>query len=180
MFVTIKYIVIGVVTVAVLAVLNRLFKKSRPLELTETSGKIRPARWIAWCAVIVGALMLFGAIYGFATEELNWRWTLFAGLMGAAIGGFMLPSLTSRHEINWDFDEISGPSKQFGPGLGLQRATLQWADIVKTGKTITDYWFIETQGGERIYWSFIYSGYGALTLALEKHCPELELPHDLK
>ena len=67
----------------------------------------------------------------------------------------------------------------FGPTLGAARTQIQWADIVRTGKTATSYWFVETSDGRRIYWSYLYKGYRAFVGYLRTRCPDLVLPRDL-
>ncbi len=63
----------------------------------------------------------------------------------------------------------------FGPTLGAARTEIAWSEIAKTGKTITGYWYVESGDGRRVYWSYLYKGYGALVLALRGHCPSLQL-----
>lgn len=95
-------------------------------------------------------------------------------LLGAAIAGFMAPSVTSIHAVHWNDRGVEGPAKMFGPTLGTARTEIEWQDIVKTGKTITGYWYVESGDGRRVYWSFMYKGYGALVLALRSHRPSLQ------
>jgi len=102
-----------------------------------------------------------------------------AATFGAAIAGFMAPSVTSVHSVDWDENGIRGPSKTFGLTLGAAHTEISWSEVVASGKTTTGYWFINTDDGRRIYWSYLYKGYGSLTQALERHCPSVTLPEDM-
>ncbi len=99
--------------------------------------------------------------------------------MGLAIAGFMAPSLTNLHNVQWTTLGVNGPARMFGPTLGLSRTEIAWRDIVTAGKTITGYWFVQAADGRRIYWSYLYKGYGAFVSAIKAHCPTLSLPADL-
>jgi hypothetical protein len=102
--------------------------------------------------------------------------TAAAALFGLAIAGFMSPSVTSIHAVHWSERGIEGPAKLFGPTLGIARAQIAWSDIAKSGKTITGYWYVESTDGRRVYWSYLYKGYGALMSVLQARHPELQFP----
>jgi len=102
-----------------------------------------------------------------------------AALIGLAIAGFMAPSVTSIHSVHWNEVGIEGPSATFGPTLGSKRTMISWAQIERTGKTVTGYWFVETADNRRIYWSYLYAGNSLLTEAIRRHRPSLNLPNDM-
>jgi hypothetical protein len=108
-----------------------------------------------------------------------WPIGLVVFLVGAAISGFMAPSLTKLHIITWSSDGVEGPSRTFGPTLGLAKTTILWGDIRQTGKTATSYWYIESKDGRRIYWSYLYKGYHVFVRELRMRCPTLTLPNDV-
>jgi hypothetical protein len=93
---------------------------------------------------------------------------------GMLLGGFMAPSLTHLHDLVWDMNHVEGPSRIFGLTLGLQRETIAWSDFVRLGSTWTGYDFAESADGRRIYWSYLYSGHGALVRKLERAIDENE------
>lgn len=99
--------------------------------------------------------------------------------VGLALTLFMGPSLTHLHDLSWTDAEIEGPSRLFGPSLGLSRTSILWDEIGAVGATITSYWFIQSNDGRRIYWSYLYPGYGSFTKRLRVKRPELTLPIDL-
>lgn len=123
--------------------------------------------------------MVAGGLYEYLLGEIAWELATVLGLIGAAIFGFMAPSLTSSHDVLWDTNGMAGPSRLIGPGLGLRRVVIGWGEITQTGKTVTDFWFVETHNGKRIYWSHLYGGYGALTAAIKTYRPDLALPANL-
>ena len=49
-------------------------------------------------------------------------------------------------------------------------------EIAGAGTTWSGYWFIDAGDGRRIYWSYLYKGYGALIASLQAHRPDLDLP----
>jgi hypothetical protein len=165
-------------TAVIFAGLSWVLARSKPKALSGQRGTIRPERWSAWITVIFGVLM-FGVALMFLFYG-NGGWGAAASaLFGAAIAGFMAPSVTSAHAVNWNADGIEGPSKTLGPTLGFTRTEITWNEITATGKTITRYWFVESKDGRRVYWSYLYKGYGSLTLALQRNCPSVALPVDL-
>lgn len=169
---TLRPILIVGTTMLVIMVLSRLIGRGKPLHLTADQGTIRPERISAWFTVIGGTAM---CIFGIALA-LNMGWIGGAlAAMGLAIAGFMAPSLTSVHAVHWNPTGVEGPSILFGPTLGLRRTQIIWSDIVKTGATLTSYWFIESGDGRRVYWSYLYKGHRALAQALRTHCPNLEM-----
>jgi len=112
----------------------------------------------------------WASIYG------NGGWAVApAALLGAAIAGFMAPSVTSIHAVHWNEQGIEGPSRMFGPTLGFARTEMAWSEIEKTGTTRTGFWYVEARDGRRVYWSYLYKGYGALMLALRAYRPSLDL-----
>ena len=50
--------------------------------------------------------------------------------------------------------------------------TIPWGDIRRTGKTATGYWYVEAEDGRRVYWSYLYKGYGAFVQALAELTPD--------
>lgn len=139
---------------------------------------IVPEKFSAYFTVFIGSGMALFGIAGTLFGQASWAGVGLT-LLGLAIGGFMAPSLTSIHRVRWTQDGIEGPSKIFGPSLGVARTTIAWGDIVRAGTTITSYWFVEAQDGRRVYWSYLYKGYGALTSYLRDKRPNLTLPANM-
>jgi hypothetical protein len=163
-----------VITVLVLSGLVWLGNKSKPVMLEEGQGAIRPGRASAWFTVIVGSLMCIGALWISALVP-NGSGALAIAIFTAAIAGFMAPSVTSIHAVFWNDKGIEGPAKLFGPTLGRARTEITWTEIVKTGKTVTGYWYVESSDRRRVYWSYLYKGYGELISELQRRCPSLQL-----
>lgn len=125
--------------------------------------------------MIVGAAMAaFGVVLVFFADK-GWG-ALAISVIGICCGGFMAPSLTSVHKVIWTQAGIEGPSKMFGPTLGTARTMILWGDISRTGTTFTSYWYVEAADGRRVYWSYLYKGFGALTAMLRAKRPDLKLP----
>ena len=164
----------AMLTMAVLELIRRLLRQATPAALDAVSGSIRPEKITAAVTVVVGAGMAVGG----AASALSGGggWAAAVALAGLAIAGFMAPSLTSLHAVNWDTDGIEGPSRLFGPTLGVARARIAWSEIVRTGVTSTSYWYVESNDKRRVYWSYLYKGHGALGAALAAHCPRLRVP----
>jgi hypothetical protein len=168
-------VMIPLLTVIILGVLAQALRRSRPAMMGDEDGTISPDKVSAWFTVIVGALMTMAgwalAVFGHAA------WLgLALSLMGLAIAGFMAPSLTSMHNVHWTAVGIEGPCKLFGPTLGKARTIIPWSDVVRTGTTMTGYWYVQGKDGRRVYWSYLYKGYGALASVLRLKCPDLTPP----
>lgn len=135
------------------------------------SGRITPGKISAFLVVALGLAM---AAIGVALIVAG---TVDAGtpalILGLILAVFMAPSLTTLHDVCWDSSGVEGVSRLFGPTLGLSRTRIAWADIVRIGKTVTSYWYVEARDGRRIYWSYLYPGHGALWQQLRARRPEV-------
>jgi hypothetical protein len=151
-----------------------LTERAKPNTLTGQNGMIKPEIWSAWITVVIGVLMFLSGLVFLVYQGGDWTAVVLA-LLGAAIAGFMVPSVTSVHRVNWDEVGIEGPSRTFGLTLGLARTSIRWSDIEAVGSTITGYWFVQSRDGKRIYWSYLYKGYRSLNLALKRNCPSIAL-----
>lgn len=164
--------VVSAATAVVLAVMARLMRSGAPLQLEGGLGTITPEKGSAVLTVVAGAAMSIGGLAAFLVGTADTA-ALVLACMGLAIGGFMSPSLTHVHDVHWSEDVIEGPSRMFGPTLGLARTTIAWSDVVRTGSTITGYWYVEALDGRRVYWSYLYKGNAMLEAALASKCPGL-------
>jgi hypothetical protein len=170
----VRPILVVIATAVILGALAMLLRRSPPAALAQGAGTIRPELWTAWLTVLGGIAMLAAAAWVSIYRNGGWAAAGIA-VLGALSAGFMAPPLTSMHAVHWNEHGIEGPAKMFGPTLGTARTEIAWSDIVKMGKTITGYWFVESRDGRRVYWSYLYKGYGALIAAQQSHCPSLNL-----
>jgi hypothetical protein len=165
-------------TMLLLGAVAWLLRRAKPIAGSVTAGAIEPEKVSAWLTVLGGMAMCLAGMFFLVRGDCGWIAAFFT-LLGAAAGGFMTPSLTSIHRVHWTEDHIEGPSRLFGPTLGVARTAIAWADLTRAGKTITSYWYVEAGDGRRVYWSYLYKGYGTLTDALRRRCPNLKLPADM-
>lgn len=174
-------VVIAALTALVVYGISALLRAAKPASFSGDGGTIRPERWSAWITIIVGLCMVVLAFWLLLTaNDLSaLGLAVPAALMGLAIAGFMAPSVTSIHSVHWNEVGIEGPSATFGPTLGTKRTMISWAQIERTGKTSTGYWFVETVDNRRIYWSYLYAGNALLSEAIRRHRPSLRLPGDM-
>lgn len=172
------FILIAGLTAAITGAVGWLISRLKPRRLGGDAGTIVPERWTAALTVLCG--LAIAAVGVLALLGGDWKVGLACILMGLACAGFMAPSLTDLHIVHWTAEGVEGPSRMFGPTLGLARSAITWRELAATGKTITGYRFIQADDGRRIYWSYLYRGSGAFVAALLAHCPNLELPDDLR
>lgn len=175
------YFLIATLTAVIASGIAILSRNASPKDIDGCNGVITPGKTIALITVGGGIFMMVAPI-GLAITDPSpptFALTAMLFLLGGAIAGFMSPSLTSMHDVSWNESSLTGPAKMFGPTLGTKRSTIAWPEIVKTGKTFTGYWFVEAADGRRIYWSYLYNGYGKLTEALKSKIPSVRLPNDL-
>ena len=162
-----------IVTVSILSWLRSRARFTPPSFFENEEGLISPGKMSAWFTVIVGLLMLVG---GVMLSLISGSFILGVSLVvfGGGIAGFMSPSLSSIHDVRWNVVGVEGACRTFGPTLGRERTMIVWGDIIKTGKTITDYWYIEASDGRRIYWSYLYPGYGVFMNVIATKCPDIQ------
>jgi hypothetical protein len=163
---------VAALTAVALTLLAKFIRSGRPAALDEVSGSITPEKISACVTVVVGAAMAVAGGWAVLTHHGDWAAVALA-CMGVAIAGFMAPSLTHVHDVQWAVDAIEGPSRLFGPTLGAARTSIAWQEIVRTGATVTGYWYVEARDGRRVYWSYLYKGNEALAAAIRARCPDL-------
>jgi hypothetical protein len=168
-------VVATIATVGIAALLARSLRRANPSVFEAAAGTIEPEKVSAWITVLVGGAISSAGLAMALSGKAGWG-DLVLTVLGLCIAGFMAPSLTSIHMVRWEDDAIEGPSSLFGPTLGLRRTKIRWNEIARTGVTATAYWFVEAQDGRRVYWSFLYKGYGALSELIRLKRPDLTLP----
>lgn len=170
-------LIIALITGLLIAGWSRANYRRTPHSLSATEGNITPGKISAAIVTFFGTAIAIGGLIALAYGVLIPG--LICLLTGAALALFMSPSLLHIHDVGWNAEGVSGPSSLFGPTLGSSRTNIRWADIVATGSTATSYWFIQSSDGRRIYWSYLYPGYGQLVESLKARLPNIPLPDDL-
>lgn len=134
--------------------------------------RIGPSNPTAIFIVCIGVIMMAAGIALAAFGYIILALVTFAP--GAVFSAFTAPSLGHVHDLFWNEEGIEGPSGLFGLTLNFERTRIRWEDIVTTGMTRTQYWFVEARDGRRIFWNYLYPGYGALWNRLIKECPDVD------
>lgn len=169
---------VALITVLLIGLLSRAIARGRPKSKQADAGAIAPERLSAIFTVLFGLGLFVVGVVAVLAGGQGLLGGAAAIAVGAVIGGFMAPSLTDLHIVRWTAEGVEGPSKTFGLTLGIKRTMIRWRDIRRTGKTMTGYWYVESEDRRRVYWSYLYKGYGAFVKALTEHCPALALPKD--
>jgi hypothetical protein len=159
-------------TAAFLTLLANFIRSGRPAALDAVAGTITPEKISACVTVVVGAGMAIAGGWAVLTHHGDWS-AVAVAFVGVAIAGFMAPSLTHVHDVQWTADVVEGPSRLFGPTLGSARTSIAWRDVAQFGVTVTGYWYVEARDGRRVYWSYLYKGNEALAASIRARCPEL-------
>jgi hypothetical protein len=136
------------------------------------SGTIRPPLLRAWLGTLFGLMMLLAALWA-AIVSRNGDVAAAAAFLGIVFVGASAPQVAWDHKVRWNQKGIEGPAKMFGLTLGPARTEITWSDIVRTGRTQTGYWYVESRDGRRVYWSYLCVGYEALARELQRQCPSL-------
>jgi hypothetical protein len=139
------------------------------------SGTIRPPLLRAWFGTLVGLMMLLVALWA-AIVSGNGDMAAAMAFLGVVFVGASAPQVVWDHKVRWNQQGIEGPAKMFGLTLGAARTEIAWPDIVRTGRTQTGYWYVESRDGRRVYWSYLCAGYEALARELRRQCPTLSAP----
>jgi len=141
------------------------------------SGIVRPPLLSAWFGTLFGLLMIVAAVW--AAMINSYDMTAALGFLGIVFTVAAVPQVIWRHEVRWNQKEIEGPAKMLGLTLGAARTEIAWSDIVRAGRTMTGYWYVESGDGRRVYWSYLSAGRDALRQALRGHCPTLQFDFHL-
>lgn len=145
-------------------------RRAAPVEFEGVSGRITPGK-VSAAFTVLGSLGLAAIPILSGAGAAGW---LVGGLLFLP-GLFMAPSLTRWHDVRWDGHGIRGIGKMFGPTLGWTRTRIAWPEIVRVGRTMTGYWYVETVDRRRVYWSYLYPGYPVLVARLGQLRPDLDL-----
>jgi hypothetical protein len=140
--------------------------------LEPRSGTVRPPLRSAWLGTLFGLLMLLAALW--AAMINSYGAAVAVGFLGVVFTVAAAPQVVWGHEVHWNQKGIEGPAKMFGLTLGAARTEIAWSDIVRAGRTMTGYWYVESSEGRRVYWSYLCAEDHALTRALRDHCPTIQ------
>jgi hypothetical protein len=140
--------------------------------LESPSGIIRPPLRSAWFVTLFGLLMLLVALWEATFNRYDMAAA--AGFLGVVFIVAAAPQIAWRHEVRWSQKGIEGPANLLGLTLGAARTEIAWADIVRAGRSMTGYWYVESSDGRRVYWSYLCAGCDALLRVLRGHCPTLQ------
>jgi len=140
------------------------------------SGIVRPPLLSAWFGTLFGLLTIVAAVWAAIN---SYDMTAALGFLGIVFTVAAVPQVIWRHEVRWNQKEIEGPAKMLGLTLGAARTEIAWSDIVRAGRTMTGYWYVESGDGRRVYWSYLSAGRDALRQALRGHCPTLQFDFHL-
>ncbi len=149
-----------------------------PYRVSGYSGTISPGKASALIVTMIGIALLALGVGKTCSGDPAIGAT--CAIVGFMLAFFMTLSLTHRHDLSWDEAGVHGPSRLFGPALGLSRASIRWEEIGTVGATITSFWFVQAGDGRRVYWSYLYPGYGSFTKRLRTKRPDLTLPSELR
>ena len=141
------------------------------------SGIVRPPHLSAWFGTLFGLLMIGAALLAVMTNSYDMTAAL--GFLGIVFTIAAAPQVIWRHEVRWNQKKIEGPARMFGLTLGAARTEIAWSDIVRAGRTMTGYCYVESGDGRRVYWSYLCAGCDALWQALRGHCPTLQFDFHL-
>lgn len=149
---------------------------ARPLKLDGDNGAIRPDRVTGWIFSIFYGVIGIGGVALLVTVPESAIVSVPLAIIGLVAAACMLPSLTDVHALYWSNDAVDGPAQMMLGTLGAKRASIPWSEFVKTGTSITMYWYLEARDGRRVFWSFLYPGHSAFTAAIQRHRPDLAIP----
>lgn len=172
------YVIIAVIVGLATAFWARVNYRRPPDKLSTVEGSITPGKISAAAITLLGVAL---AILGLASLLNGVAMPgVICSAIGIALAAFMSPSLVHIHDVSWDMTGVNGPCRLFGPTLGRPRTHIRWEDITAAGKTATSYWFIQSNDGRRVYWSYLYPGYGHFVENIRSRLPHLTLPDDLR
>jgi hypothetical protein len=171
----------GLAAMLVLAIMPRLTKNRGGRASTSPATLIIPERWsMGFCAVFFGAIAILAVTYPFIDRSVpEWAWWI----SGAGFGLFGLQAalaLTNDAAVEWTESAITGPARQWYWTPHIPRNQVSWLDVRACGATTLGYWFLESRDGRRVYWSYVYRGWGALRDEIVKRRPDLKVPEKMR
>jgi hypothetical protein len=169
-------LVTGAVTFAWTFTSLKLRHLNKPLEWDATSGVIRPWPPLWWVlaaafgliTLACAAVVVLSVQYADAlTVPLAIGYAVGTIFFGFAAWCSALAILPSAY-VSWTSDGITGPRSQ----IRIGRRDIQWANIVRVGRSWLGYYFIEDARGDRVFWSYTYVGSSFLWNVLISKRPE--------
>jgi len=169
--------IVAGLTVLTIALLKGLTQRGKPASV-EGLSSIRFSRTLGWAFVVASLAMLAGGVALWLDEGgLIGPVLAIIGLVCLVAVGF---SLNPNATVSWSDDHIDGPIHRYQMPMPHGRVLIAWQDIVLTGDTWTEYWYVEARDGRRIHWNAYYTGCGALHATLRAKRPDLVLPPGMK
>lgn len=138
------------------------------------SGTIRIDRRMVWLALVMVPFLVFVGIMAMRQGSTIIGAVVAGGAVVCGIG--CLPALSSRLDLAWDTDGISGCAQAFGPFLGLHRTRIGWDEMVVLGRTGAGYGYVASADGRRVLWTEMHQGYERLFAAIARRRPDLVNP----
>jgi hypothetical protein len=93
---------------------------------------------------------------------------MICGGMALFGGVIMLPSLFNFHDVSWDEKGITGPTGKYFPKFPTRHVTIEWRNLVKLDEAWSNYKFVESRTGQRVFWGYWYSGERELSDKIQK------------
>jgi hypothetical protein len=135
------------------------------------TGRSTIDRRLIWAALAAVPLLAFVGVMAAREGSIIIGGLVLALAFFGGIG--VLPGLSSRLDLVWSANGVTGPSTAWGPYIGLGRGRLGWDEITGIGGTWADYAFICGADGRRIYWTEMHRGHAEFIDALKFRRPDL-------
>jgi len=163
----IQFTIQAILIFSAIFLLNKYFSKTLPHEVSTTGGMIKPSRVLsAFCVVICGLFLSLGLLLSFSNED-QLIGLICSGM--ALFGGIvMLPSLFNFHDVSWDESGVTGPTGKSFPKFPTRQVTIEWKDIVKLDEAWSNYKYVESTTGQRVFWGYWYAGERKLRDKIQK------------
>jgi hypothetical protein len=129
---------------------HRLQAWNKPLRGDEVAGVARPWPPVWW---LMGLFMVFLTLLGGSLVPTSAWWiggTAFFALLAFQAIASALPFV----EVRWDDAGIEGLSSQFQIG----RRRMSWESVKRVGNSLGGFYFFEDHRGDRVYFSWAYTG----------------------
>jgi len=159
--------------------LQRSNMDHRDAWIAATRGVIRPNRlqyllFGGLGLILTGGFAFFArySVMIFIYEQL---WLAVPGIVifGAMTWMMISMAVFPSYRVTWNDHSLTGPASHWFPPFGPGRATLNYHELTEIGSDWTDSFYVGGPNGEKIRWSYLYKGFGALNEQIALQRPDL-------
>lgn len=168
----IRFAMTGLLTSLLISGAMWLIERAPPEEYDGVTGRIKMNRVLILLLAAVPLALTVTALHRYVTFIAH-PYTLLIALGCFALGWCILVWIKADYDVVWTAHGLTGPTSYGVWPFGPTRAAIAYPDITDVGIDWAGSFYVANAQGQRIRWSWCYSGYAGPACAIEDARPDL-------